>query len=138
LRQLAEKKGLALDVHLPAEDVQIRTDRRALKQILINLVTNAIKYTDAGSIALALARRDLRGGAVTEFRITDTGVGIKPEDQARLFQAFTQLDSSSTRRYEGTGLGLHLSQNLAVLLGGHISLQSESGKGSTFVLTIGE
>ena len=138
MRLLAEKKGLAFDLCLPAGDIVIRTDRRALKQVLINLANNAIKYTDAGTISVTLGRAEQDGRRVVQFHVRDTGVGIRREDQTRLFQAFTQLDSSSTRRYEGTGLGLHLSQQLAMLLGGRITLHSDFGAGSTFTLTLAE
>jgi protein-histidine pros-kinase len=138
LSPLVEKRGLEFHVRIPDEDVVIHTDRRTLAQILINLANNAIKFTDSGQVDVSLTQRLSDGKTVTEFRVSDTGCGIKPEDQKRLFQAFTQLDSSSTRRYEGTGLGLHLSQMLAKLLNAHISLESAFGKGSTFTLTIPE
>jgi len=137
LRPLAEKKHLEFRLVLPDRDVEIRSDQRSLMQILINLVNNAIKYTDTGTITLTLAAAGGAGQAGVEFRVADTGPGIPREEQSRLFQAFTQLDSSSTRRHEGTGLGLHLSQKLAVLIGGRITLESEPGKGSTFILRIG-
>jgi protein-histidine pros-kinase len=136
MRQLAEKKNLDFRLELPAADVRITTDQRALKQILINLVNNAIKYTDAGSVVVALLQHTEDAAAVTQFTVRDTGVGIRTQDQSRLFQAFTQLDSSPTRRFEGTGLGLHLSQRLAALLGGRITLDSSAESGSTFVLTL--
>ena len=87
---------------------------------------------------VTLQRGEQDGRRVVQFHVRDTGVGIRRDDQARLFQAFTQLDSSSTRRYEGTGLGLHLSQQLAMLLGGRITLHSDFGAGSTFTLTLAE
>ena len=136
LRPMAEKKGLEFRLQVPAEDIMIRTDRRTLTQILINLINNAIKYTDTGHVAVILQRRTRDDRPATEFHISDTGCGIRPDDQKRLYQPFTQLDSSSTRRYEGTGLGLHLSQKLAGLLNAHISLESEYGRGSTFALII--
>jgi signal transduction histidine kinase len=138
LRQSAEKKGLAFDVRLPDEDVIIPTDRRTLSQIVINLINNAIKYTDVGNVVVTVARVREAEGIVTAISVADTGSGIRSEDQAKLFQAFSQVDSSSTRRFEGTGLGLHLSQKLAALLGGQITLVSEYGKGSTFTLHIPE
>ena len=137
LRPLADKKGLRLRVDPPAPDVVVETDRRAVRQILLNLTNNAIKFTEEGEVAIAVGRRTDGGSTVAEVRVTDTGCGIAPEDQARLFQAFTQLDSSSTRRYEGTGLGLHLSQKLAELLGARIRLESAPGAGSTFALVFG-
>lgn len=138
LRPLAKSKGLTLRLRLPAHDVVVRADRRALSQIVINLTNNAIKYTEAGEIVIAVMRHSRNGRAVSEISVRDTGCGIRPQDQDKLFQAFTQLDSSSTRRYEGTGLGLHLSQKLAQLLNGRITFESEFGKGSTFILTLAD
>lgn len=138
LRQMAEAKGLQFDVRLPPDDLIVRADRRALSQILLNLVNNAIKFTDAGSIVLDVARRTADGRAVTEFAVVDTGIGLRAEDQVKLFQAFTQLERSAKRRNEGTGLGLHLSGKLAELLGGRITVRSEYGRGSTFTLTLTE
>ena len=138
LRPLAEKKGLELLVDLPEEDIVVHTDRRAMSQILINLSNNAIKFTDQGSIVIALARHREGKLTVNEISVSDSGCGIKPEDQSKLFQAFSQIDSSSTRRYEGTGLGLHLSQKLAELLGARITVRSTYGEGSTFALLVAE
>jgi PAS domain S-box-containing protein len=132
LRPLATKKGLEFHDIAPVENVTLRTDRRALCQILINLVNNAIKFTERGSVSIEFRPRL---GAV-EFIVADTGAGLAAEDRARLFSAFTQLDESSTRRYDGTGLGLHLSQKLAELLGGVITVESEPQKGSRFILTL--
>ncbi len=136
LRPLAAQKGLALDVDLPSEPIVIDTDKRALTQILINLANNAIKFTDAGTVRVSLAQRMEAGELLTMFSVADSGSGIKPEDQPKLFQAFSQLDSTSTRHVEGAGLGLYLCQNLANLLGGALSFTSEFGKGSEFTLTL--
>ena len=139
LRLLAEGKGLSLSVSLPGEEVVLRTDRRMLSQIVLNLVSNAIKFTERGAIRVFLLRRDLAGGRnVIEIGVHDTGSGIRPEDQAKLFAAFTQGDPTTQRRQEETGLGLHLSQKFAELLGGRIECRSEYGVGSTFTLRIGE
>jgi protein-histidine pros-kinase len=134
LRPAADAKGLAFQLDLPDDDTTVRADRRALSQIVINLASNAIKYTDEGTVTITLHRDAVQD--TVKIAVADTGTGIKPEDVRKLFQAFSQLDSSSTRRHEGTGLGLHLSQKLAQLLGGEISLQSEFGVGSTFTLTL--
>ncbi|MFO0938366.1 MAG: PAS domain S-box protein [Gemmataceae bacterium] len=134
----AEAKGLRFEVRLPAEDLFVRADRRAVSQILLNLVNNAVKFTDHGGVALDVVCREDNGRIVTEFIVSDSGIGIRPEDQARLFQAFTQVDASGSRRHEGTGLGLHLSRKLAELLGGLITCRSEFGRGSTFTLILGE
>jgi PAS domain S-box-containing protein len=139
LRPLAEGKGLSLSVALPGEEVVLRTDRRMLSQIVLNLVNNAIKFTERGAIRVFLLRRDSAGGRnVIEIGVHDTGSGIRPEDQAKLFAAFTQVDPTAQRRQEGTGLGLHLSQKFAEVLGGRIECRSEYGVGSTFTLRIVE
>jgi signal transduction histidine kinase len=136
LLTLAEQKGLTLGAETPLAPITLRTDRRALNQILLNFVNNAIKFTEAGSIVLSLSQLSEDGHTLTRFTVTDSGVGIRPDDQAKLFQAFTQLDTGPTRRYEGTGLGLYLSQKLASLVGGKLSFHSEYGHGSTFVLEL--
>jgi PAS domain S-box-containing protein len=136
LLTLAEQKGLSLDAETPIAPITLRTDRRALNQILLNFVNNAIKFTEAGNIVLSLSQLSEDGHTLTRFTVTDSGVGIRPDDQAKLFQAFTQLDTGPTRRYEGTGLGLYLSQKLASLVGGKLSFHSEFGHGSTFVLEL--
>lgn len=138
LRPLAESKGLGFEIALPTIDIVIGTDRRAFSQILINLANNAIKFTETGTVRIELDQRRERGQTLTEVRVVDTGVGIRPEDQDKLFHAFAQVDAANKRRYEGTGLGLHLSQKLAELLGGRITFQSAYGMGSTFTLILTE
>jgi len=138
LSPLAQAKGLEFKVDLPPQDVIVRTDRRALSQVLINLTNNAIKFTNTGRIELRVARTGANGRSAASISVIDTGVGVRPEDKARLFHAFEQLETTSTRRHEGTGLGLHLSQKLAVLLGGHLTFESEYGKGSTFAIVLPE
>jgi protein-histidine pros-kinase len=138
LRPSAEAKGLEFSAAVTPPDLVVRADRRALSQILLNLTSNAIKFTESGRVSLTVGRRREGGRGVTEFRVSDTGVGIRAEDQARLFEAFTQVDASRTRRHEGTGLGLHLSRKLAELLGGQISCRSEFGQGSTFTLLLAD
>jgi protein-histidine pros-kinase len=133
LRPLAERKGIAFS-HEAAGDLVVRTDRRALSQIVINLVSNAIKYTDAGEVSVRLVRHRAGGDVLGAIEIADTGAGIKADDQAKLFQAFSQIDGSSTRRHEGTGLGLHLSQKLAEMLGLRITFATRFGEGSTFTI----
>jgi signal transduction histidine kinase len=138
LRGLAQAKGLALGIRSPSAELAVRTDARVLTQILLNLANNAIKFTANGRIDLGLDRRRDDGRLVTEFSVADTGAGVKPEDQAKLFQAFQQVGITGVRRQEGTGLGLYLSQRLAALLGGHIELRSDPGQGSTFKLVLTE
>ncbi|PKB21947.1 hybrid sensor histidine kinase/response regulator [Janthinobacterium sp. 64] len=139
LRPLAQQKGLALEMALgePGQSPAIiDTDRRALTQILINLLNNAIKFTEQGTVRISLSQRDEDGVLVTEMSIADSGAGIKEEDQAKLFQAFSQLDSTSTRHVEGAGLGLYLCQNLANAIGGALFFNSDYGSGSTFTLAL--
>jgi signal transduction histidine kinase len=138
LRPLAAQKGLALMLELPPEPIVIDSDRRALTQIIINLVNNAVKFTEHGTVAVSLAQTLEAGQLHTELSVTDSGTGIKSEDQSKLFQAFSQLDSTSTRHAEGAGLGLFLCKNLASLLGGTLSFTSEFGSGSTFTLSLPE
>ena len=137
LRPAAEAKGLQLRVAPAPPALQVRTDRRALSQILLNLTNNAIKFTERGSVHVKVDHRRRDGGAMIEFSVHDTGVGIRQEDQERLFAAFTQVGDAN-RHQEGTGLGLHLSQKLAVLLDGKIVFQSEEDRGSTFTLQLAE
>ena len=133
---LARDKGLRLEFCATPNDIGLMSDRRALQQILINLVNNAVKFTERGevSVRLSVSRFDER--ECVAFSVSDTGVGIAAEHRYKLFQAFTQLDAGSTRQYEGTGLGLHLSQKLAGLLRGQIVFDSRAGEGSTFTLAL--
>jgi CheY-like chemotaxis protein len=131
---LAQQKKLAFQVQV-ADDVPLHmvTDRQRLEQILKNLLSNALKFTSAGQITLSLERvGDDRVG----FSVHDTGIGIRPEDQQGIFNAFQQADGTTSRKYGGTGLGLSISRDLAHLLGGTIGLASEPGQGSCFTLTM--
>jgi PAS domain S-box-containing protein len=135
LRPMAESKGLFFSIEAPENEVVLETDRRAVHQILLNFTNNAIKFTEHGSVRLRIYERERDGGREVEFAVTDTGIGIRPEDQGNLFQAFSQV-AASTRRFEGTGLGLHLSRKLAALISAEVRFESEFGKGSTFCLTL--
>jgi PAS domain S-box-containing protein len=132
LSPLARHKGLTVEVIAPRDPVTASIDRRALSQVLINLSNNAIKFTDTGEVRLEVKEGSSDGRATVRFDVTDTGVGIKQEDQAKLFNAFEQLKKFGTAPREGTGLGLYICQRLAGLLGGSIEFTSEVGKGSTF------
>jgi protein-histidine pros-kinase len=136
LRPPAEAKGLAIAVQMPAEPVVLETDRRVLTQILLNLTNNAVKFTERGRVALVCDQHRDNGHARFEFRVMDTGIGIRPEDQPRLFGAFERLGAPGAARPEGTGLGLHVSQKYAGLLGGRIECTSTYGQGSTFTLVL--
>ncbi len=132
LSSAASEKGLELLTDVP-EGVTLFSDKRRVKQVLMNLVSNAVKFTDQGSVKIA-AR--FPGDDNLEVRVIDTGVGIKEEDMDKLFQPFQQIDVSLTKRHEGTGLGLHLSKKLAGFLGDAISAKSEYGRGSEFTFTM--
>lgn len=140
LRGRAEEKGIELKINTENLPELIRADPTRLRQILINVIGNAIKFTDRGEVSI-----DVKARAVTkvsnlpslEFVITDTGIGISPEQRSRLFQPFSQADSSTTRRFGGTGLGLFLSRKLARLMGGDVFLNSSiAGQGSSFVVSV--
>jgi PAS domain S-box-containing protein len=136
LGPLARDKGLEFAIVAPDEELTVVTDRRALNQILINLVSNAIKFTDEGAVGLEIRERTAEGVSAVAFDVIDTGVGIQNEDQAKLFRAFEQLKKYGTAPHEGTGLGLYISQRLASQLQGSISFESEFQKGSVFTLTL--
>ncbi|WP_213765256.1 response regulator [Caballeronia sp. dw_19] len=131
---LAAQKQLKFAVDIAADmPPSIFTDSRRLEQILKNLLSNALKFTDAGTIKLALG---LDSGNRVRFTVTDSGIGIAPEHQQTIFEAFRQADGTTSRRYGGTGLGLSISRDLATLLGGAIRVNSALGAGSTFELTL--
>jgi len=112
-------------------------DSKRLEQVLMNIINNGIKFTDCGGITLAIHRVEhLDDRYKMEFRISDTGIGISDENIEKLFEAFSQEDSSITRRFDGTGLGLSISQSIVELMGGTIDVYSEIGKGSEFVITL--
>lgn len=129
---LAEQKGLAFRGDVPPVPPPLVTDPDKLRQILVNLCGNAVKFTARGAVTLAVTT----DASVVRFAVADTGVGIAGHDLPRLFHAFAQLDTGLTRRYGGTGLGLYISQRLARLLGGRIEVASTPGAGSTFTLTL--
>jgi len=136
-RQAALDKGLEFHVCLPETEFVAETDARAVSQILLNLTSNAIKFTEHGSVTLRLARvPDGNGALFTEFTVADTGIGIRAEDHAKLFSAFSQVERPLARRNEGTGLGLYLCGQLAEALGARITLESTPGAGSVFALQL--
>ncbi len=130
----AEKKGLKLilEMVLPTEKKNILTDPNKLESILTNLIKNAIKYTESGTINLGYREK----GTEIEFYVKDTGIGIPPHRQKAVFNRFEQADVEDTRAFEGSGLGLAISKSYVKMLGGEIGLESEEGKGSTFYFTL--
>lgn len=135
---MANAKGLYLAGVIPQKTpTRLKGDPTRLRQVLTNLVSNAIKFTSEGAVSLRVTPLSETGlQAMLCFEIQDTGIGIAPEAQARLFQPFSQAEESTTRRYGGTGLGLAICRELVELMGGHIGLESTPGKGSTFRFTV--
>jgi CheY-like chemotaxis protein/HAMP domain-containing protein len=148
-KQLAEQKGLVFEAELQEGAPEaLRTDRQRLEQVLRNLLSNAFKFTEKGRIALTVktAKPDRRfesatlrsAGKVIAFAVSDTGIGIPGEKQKIIWEAFQQVDGTTSRKYGGTGLGLTISREIARILGGEIHLESEEEKGSTFTLYLPE
>ena len=132
----ARQKGLALRLILDGDVPDtISTDPTRLRQVLINLLGNAVKFTDQGAVTLTLRRPDLQSGMVA-FEVADTGIGMTPEQLSRLYQPFMQADMSTTRRYGGTGLGLAITRRCVDILGGTIAVRSAPGSGTSFTFTI--
>ena len=135
VRAQLEARRHKLAIEPAPEPYTVTADRGRLLQVLLNLLSNAIKFTtDGGRVTLSARLGD--GGRHVRVAVSDTGIGIAPHDQAKLFQEFVQLDATPSRRYEGTGLGLALSKRLVELHGGTIGVESELGKGSTFWFTL--
>lgn len=137
VRPLADKKELGLVCVVDPALGEMVSDRRRVGQILLNLLNNAIKFTERGCVTLSADLLDGHSAApVVRLRVTDTGIGIKPDDVSRLFRPFHQIETGLARSHEGTGLGLVICRRLAALLGGAIAVTSEWGKGSEFTVTL--
>ncbi len=134
IKQIAIKKSLRVATHFDPNVTVMRSDERRLKQILVNLLMNAVKFThEGGEVTLSVAAD--RQAETVYFSVRDTGIGIAPEDMERLFEPFIQLDTSLSRQQEGAGLGLTLVENLTSLLGGTVSVESVVGQGTCFTLS---
>jgi signal transduction histidine kinase len=142
---IAGEKGLDFSIELsPDAPDQISTDEQRLQQVLKNLLSNAFKFTDSGSVRLAIGRAPAdaqfaseslaRAESVVAFSVIDTGIGIPPDKLRLIFEAFQQAEGSISRRFGGTGLGLSISREIARLLGGEIHVDSKEGEGSAFTL----
>jgi len=131
-RPALEKKGLTYSTNIPENIDVVQSDKRRVEQILLNLISNAVKFTEQGGIRIDCSCTD---GSV-QVSVTDSGIGMKEEDMNKLFQAFQQVDSGITRKFEGTGLGLYICKKLLELLGGRIWVTSTWGQGSTFCFSL--
>ena len=134
LEPIIKRSNLAVTTKVRGAVPSVRSDRQKVKQIVLNLLSNALKFTPAGSVTMT-ASYDGRLRQVA-IAVKDTGVGIPEDDQVKVFEDFRQLDSSPARGYGGTGLGLSICRRLSQMLGGTIELQSEVGKGSIFTLRL--
>lgn len=133
VRPLLRKKGQSFEVSLSSDLNNVTADRLRIKQVLLNLLSNAIKFTpQGGRISVGSFRKDGHWGIV----VADNGIGIKEEDFSKVFEPFSQVDSSYTRKFEGTGLGLAICQRIAGMHGGRIWVESQPGKGSSFYFTV--
>jgi GAF domain-containing protein len=133
--QLAEQNKNRLVVDAPGDLGALTVDPMRLRQILLNLLSNACKFTKAGEVKLA-ARKVSNGSNFVEFAVSDTGIGMTAEQQAKLFEEFTQADASTAQRFGGTGLGLAITRKLARMMGGDVTVTSEPGKGSVFIVRL--
>lgn len=138
IEPLAREKGLRFSIVCEPDLPAIESDEARLRQILLNLGQNAVKFTENGEVAIHVRRGVTQSGQREQvhFSVSDTGVGIATRDLQRLFRPFSQLEDVPTRRHRGTGLGLYISRRLATLLGGRIDVSSRPGKGSTFTLVV--
>ena len=137
IRPLAEKNGNQLRIEVEAEPDEIVTDVLKTRQVLLNLLSNACKFTEGGTIGLRAQRGPSAGAGTTDeisFEITDTGIGMTPKQLGRLFEAFSQAEAGTTRKFGGTGLGLVISRRFARMMGGDVEVESAAGRGSTFHL----
>ena len=134
-RQLAEQNKNRLVVEIPDNPGSLTVDPMRLRQILLNLLSNACKFTKQGEVKLRV-KKLVDGRNWIEIAVADTGIGMTPEQQAKLFEEFTQADSSTARQYGGTGLGLAITRKLARMMGGDVTVTSEPGKGSVFTVRL--
>ena len=136
IRPLVDKNANILIVNCPEDIGTIHADLTKVRQSLFNLLSNASKFSEGGTIELTVSRHLKNDQNWINFQVTDTGIGMTPEQMGKLFQAFTQADASTTRKYGGTGLGLAITKKFCQMMGGDINVESELGKGSTFTIQL--
>jgi signal transduction histidine kinase/DNA-binding response OmpR family regulator/HAMP domain-containing protein len=133
IKPLTDKNENVIEVNCPADIGSFRSDQTKIKQCLLNLLSNASKFTSKGKLTLTVVRE---GGSQVRFDVSDTGLGMTQEQLGRLFQAFSQVDASTTKRFGGTGLGLAITKRSCTMLGGDVTVESTPGKGSTFTIRL--
>ena len=136
VRPLVDKNDNSLEIDLPGDIGSMYADEIKLRQVLFNLLSNACKFTEGGTIRLAVTRQDGEDGDWLDFRVDDDGVGMNDAELGRIFEAFAQADTTITRKYGGTGLGLAISRKFCRMMGGDIAVESASGKGSVFTVRL--
>jgi len=136
IHPLIEKNGNVLELDCPPDVHGMHADVTRVRQILFNLLSNASKFTEGGTVRLQVRREEDEEGDVVVFRVTDTGIGMTPEQLGKLFQAFSQADASTSRKYGGTGLGLVICRRFAQMMGGDVSVESTMGEGSVFTVRL--
>ena len=136
IQPMAQKNGNQLVVNCSADVGMMYADQTRVRQALLNLASNANKFTERGKVTISARRAAEDGGAWITLAVTDTGIGMTPELMGRLFQEFVQAESTATRRYGGTGLGLVISRRFCQMMGGDITVESELGRGSTFTIRL--
>jgi len=136
MQTLVEKNSNSLEVDCPDSVGSIHADTTKVRQCLFNLIGNASKFTDQGTISLNVSRETADGRDWINFAVSDTGIGMTEEQMGRLFQAFAQAEASTRGRFGGTGLGLAITRHFCEMMGGTVMVESEEGKGSTFTMKL--
>ena len=136
MQTLVEKNSNSLEIECPDSVGSIHADSTKIRQCLFNLLSNASKFTEQGKISLKVSRDESEGQEWIKFAVADTGIGMTEEQSGRLFEAFTQAEASTSRRFGGTGLGLAITRHFCEMMGGAVLVESEPGKGSTFTIKL--
>jgi signal transduction histidine kinase/DNA-binding response OmpR family regulator len=136
IQPMVDKNANRLALDVPEDIGELRADQTKVRQTLFNLLSNASKFTEKGTISLIVRRQPGPTGDMLSFRVADSGIGMSPEQVAKVFDAFTQADASTTRKYGGTGLGLTISRQFCRMMGGDLSVESVQGVGTTFTMTL--
>jgi adenylate cyclase len=135
-RLLADQKSNRLSVDYPRDLGSLMVDPMRLRQILLNLLSNACKFTEHGTVSLKVQRTGIDPGSWIEFAVADTGIGMTPEQMTKLFEEFSQAEASTARQFGGTGLGLAITRKLCRMMGGDVTVTSQLGKGSVFTIRL--